>query len=116
MCEVCIMCVECVYGVYVCGVCVYMECICVVCVYSVCVCVVCTCTMCMDCVCVHVHGGSCGDGSWIATSQLMVDPALSCVSLALGVQTLGEKMFLQAKSEQKWMQGMKVREDCGSGV
>lgn len=94
---------------------VYMECsICVVCVYSVCL--VCMCTMCMECVYVHMHGGSCGDGSWISTSRLMVEPALSFVSLALGVQTLGEKMFLQAKSEQKWMWGMKGREDFGSGV
>ena len=86
------MCLMCVYGVYMCSMCVYY------------VCIVCVCSV------------SCGEGSWISTSRLMVEPALSFVSLALGVQTLGEKMFLQAKSEQKWMWVMKGREDFGSGV
>ena len=86
------MCLMCVYGVYMCSMCVYY------------VCIVCVCSV------------SYGEGSWISTSWLMVEPALSFVSLALGVQTLGEKMFLQAKSEQKWMWGMKGREDFGSGV
>lgn len=100
MCEVCVMCVECVCGVYVCGLCVYVECLCGVCVYSVCVYVHHVYGVCMP-ACAYMP--ACGDGSWISTSQLMVEPALSCVSLALGVQTLEEKMFLQAKSEQRWV-------------
>ena len=92
--------IMCICGVYMCSVCVQCVCVCVY-VYHVY-------GVCMP-ACAYVP--ACGDGSWISTSQLMVEPALSCVSLALGVQTLEEKMFLQAKSEQRWVQGMKGTED-----